>query len=145
MTNVQATGEGAELRTKAVERLKKKRDLWTHLFSYVLINTVIVVIWAMTGSGFFQPPVLGQNLADDPLAVLVAADVALMQGDSVAVPLGEALGGLGVVHVAGGHLGSRRQHAFADGEADTPGAACDQHDLSIHGALGHHEPPEARA
>ena len=64
MTNLQDTGEGAGLRAKAVERLKKKRDFYAHLLSYVLINTTVVVIWVMTGSGFFWPafPILGWGI-----------------------------------------------------------------------------------
>ena len=64
MTDLHATREAAGLRAKAVERLNKKRDFWAHLFSYVLINTAVVVIWFMTGSSFFWPmfPILGWGI-----------------------------------------------------------------------------------
>jgi hypothetical protein len=50
-----------ELREKAVSRLKKKRDFRAHIFIYVAVNAMLVVIWAVTGSGFFWPifPILG--------------------------------------------------------------------------------------
>jgi hypothetical protein len=42
-------------RDKAVQRLKKRRDFRAHLLVYVLVNGFLVVIWAITGSGFFWP------------------------------------------------------------------------------------------
>jgi hypothetical protein len=48
--------EGSEgLRDRAEESLKKKSEFWTHLLAFVVINGVIVVIWAMTGADFFWP------------------------------------------------------------------------------------------
>jgi hypothetical protein len=44
-----------EFRRLAIRRLKDKRDFQRHLLAYVLVNAFIVVIWAMTGSGFFWP------------------------------------------------------------------------------------------
>jgi len=53
-----------ELRERAIRRLKKKRDLQGHLIVYVLVNTFIVIIWAVTGSGFFWPifPIVGWGI-----------------------------------------------------------------------------------
>lgn len=50
-----------ELREQAVSRLKKKRDFRGHVFIYVAVNAMLVVIWAVTDSGFFWPifPILG--------------------------------------------------------------------------------------
>ncbi len=50
-----------ELREKAISQLKKKRDFRSHIFIYVLVNAMLVVIWAVTGAGFFWPifPILG--------------------------------------------------------------------------------------
>lgn len=50
-----------ELREKAISQLKKKRDFRSHVFIYVLVNAMLVVIWAVTGAGFFWPvfPILG--------------------------------------------------------------------------------------
>lgn len=50
-----------ELREQAVSRLKKRRDFRGHVFIYVAVNAMLVVIWAVTGAGFFWPifPILG--------------------------------------------------------------------------------------
>jgi 2TM domain len=43
-------------RERAVTQLKKRRDFRGHLLVYVLVNTFLVVIWAVTGAhGFFWP------------------------------------------------------------------------------------------
>ncbi len=49
------------LREEAVSRLKKKRDFRGHVFIYVAVNAMLVVVWAITGGGFFWPifPILG--------------------------------------------------------------------------------------
>lgn len=54
---VPGADRSTELRERAVRRLKKKRDLRGHLLVYVLVNTFLVVIWAMTSGtdGFFWP------------------------------------------------------------------------------------------
>ncbi|WP_330476688.1 2TM domain-containing protein [Terrabacter sp. C0L_2] len=44
-----------DLRGRALRRLKKKADFRSHLMIYVLVNGMLVLIWAMTGSGFFWP------------------------------------------------------------------------------------------
>jgi len=53
-----------ELRRKAVERLQAKREFLAHLLAYVLVNVLLVVIWAVTGAGFFWPifPILGWGI-----------------------------------------------------------------------------------
>jgi hypothetical protein len=53
-----------ELREEALTRLKKKRDFRGHVFMYVLVNTMLVGIWAVTGAGFFWPvfPILGWGI-----------------------------------------------------------------------------------
>jgi len=54
-----------ELRDKAVRRLKKQRDFRSHLLVYVLVNTLLVVIWVMTDPhGFFWPvfPIAGWGI-----------------------------------------------------------------------------------
>jgi 2TM domain len=54
-----------QLRERAVERLKKKRDFITHVFIYVAVNAFLVAIWAVTGAGYFWPifPILGWGIA----------------------------------------------------------------------------------
>jgi len=53
-----------DLREQAIARLKKKRDFRTHVFMYVAVNAFLVVIWAVTSSGFFWPifPILGWGI-----------------------------------------------------------------------------------
>jgi hypothetical protein len=53
-----------DLREQAVQSLKKKRDFRTHVFIYVAVNAMLVVIWAVTGAGFFWPvfPILGWGI-----------------------------------------------------------------------------------
>jgi hypothetical protein len=53
-----------ELRRRALERLKAKREFSAHLLAYVLVNAFLVVIWAVTDSGFFWPvfPILGWGI-----------------------------------------------------------------------------------
>lgn len=42
-------------RQAAIRRLKAKRDLRFHLGVYLLVNTMLVAVWAMTGAGYFWP------------------------------------------------------------------------------------------
>ena len=53
-----------ELREQAITRLKKKRDFQTHLLIYVCVNALLVVIWAVSDSGFFWPifPIAGWGI-----------------------------------------------------------------------------------
>ena len=53
-----------DLREQARKRLKKKRDFRTHVVMYVLVNAMLVVIWAVTDSGFFWPifPIAGWGI-----------------------------------------------------------------------------------
>lgn len=53
-----------ELREKALARLESKQEFYAHLLTYVLVNGMFVVIWAMSGSGFFWPifPILGWGI-----------------------------------------------------------------------------------
>ncbi|GAA2742479.1 hypothetical protein GCM10009868_12610 [Terrabacter aerolatus] len=44
-----------DLRGRALGRLKKKADFRIHLLIYVLVNAMLVLIWAMTGAAFFWP------------------------------------------------------------------------------------------
>lgn len=48
-------GEGLDVREAALRRLKKRRDFATHLVSYVIINAVLVVVWYLSGRGYFWP------------------------------------------------------------------------------------------
>src|SRR4051812_39634719 len=45
-----------DTRTQALASLRKKSEFKAHLLVYVMVNTLIVTIWAMTGGGgFFWP------------------------------------------------------------------------------------------
>ena len=48
-------------REAAIKRLTAKREFRVHLGIYVLVNTMLIVIWAATGAGFFWPiwPIAG--------------------------------------------------------------------------------------
>jgi 2TM domain len=54
MADDHATPEQAA-RDQAVKRLKKQRDFRGHLLAYLLVNTLLVVIWATTSHGVFWP------------------------------------------------------------------------------------------
>jgi hypothetical protein len=47
--------ETEDVRALALGRLKKKSDFRTHLLVYVLVNALLIGIWAATGAGFFWP------------------------------------------------------------------------------------------
>ncbi len=42
-------------REQARKRLQAKRDLGSHLVSYLVINALLVGTWAVTGGGYFWP------------------------------------------------------------------------------------------
>ena len=44
-----------ERREAAVKRVKAKRDFRIHLAVYVVVNSFLVVIWALSGAGYFWP------------------------------------------------------------------------------------------
>ena len=44
-----------ERRAVAVKRLKDKRDFRNHLAAYVLVNALLISIWAFSGSGYSWP------------------------------------------------------------------------------------------
>ena len=47
----------SNIREQAVSRLKKKSEFKAHLIVYVLVNTLVVSVWAMTGTNHFFWPV----------------------------------------------------------------------------------------
>lgn len=44
-----------ERRDAAIERLKSRRDFKTHAAAYVIVNAGLVVLWALSGAGYFWP------------------------------------------------------------------------------------------
>ena len=53
-----------ERRESAIRKLKEKQGFRGHLAVYVLVNTMLIVIWAATGAGFFWPiwPIAGWGI-----------------------------------------------------------------------------------
>jgi len=45
--------ERRRLRQQAIKSLKTKREFRSHLFVYVMVNLLLVGIWALTGANFF--------------------------------------------------------------------------------------------
>jgi len=44
-----------ERREAAIKRLRDKRDFRNHVVAYVLVNALLVAIWALSGGGYFWP------------------------------------------------------------------------------------------
>jgi hypothetical protein len=44
-----------DLRKQARKRLEKRRDFSAHVVSYVVVNAMLIGIWAITGAGYFWP------------------------------------------------------------------------------------------
>jgi hypothetical protein len=42
-------------RESARKQLQAKRDFTSHLVAYVVVNALLVGVWAMTGAGYFWP------------------------------------------------------------------------------------------
>jgi hypothetical protein len=62
---IDETTRDQELRERAIKRLKKRHDFQGHVLVYVLVNSFLVVIWALTGGhGFFWPvfPIVGWGI-----------------------------------------------------------------------------------
>ncbi len=53
-----------ELRDRALKNLRRKREFRMQIFWYVAVNALLVVIWAVTDSGFFWPifPIAGWGI-----------------------------------------------------------------------------------
>ena len=47
--------ESDRARAAAIERLKNRRAFVPHLISYVLVNALLVLVWALAGGGYFWP------------------------------------------------------------------------------------------
>ncbi|HXV70629.1 MAG TPA: 2TM domain-containing protein [Acidimicrobiia bacterium] len=53
--------DDSERREAALARVKAKREFRNHVAVYVIVNAMLVVIWALTNQGYFWPvwPMLG--------------------------------------------------------------------------------------
>ena len=51
-------------REAAIERLKAKRDFKTHAAAYLIVNVGLILIWALSGRGYFWPiwPIAGWGI-----------------------------------------------------------------------------------
>lgn len=56
--------ESDERRRQALRRLEKRGEFRNHLAAYVLVNALLIVVWAMVGGGFFWPifPLFGWGI-----------------------------------------------------------------------------------
>ena len=54
-----------EQRAAAISRLKNKREFRQHALVYCAVNTLLVIIWAASGAGYFWPiwPIAGWGIA----------------------------------------------------------------------------------
>ena len=54
-----------ERRENALKRIKAKRDFRNHVAIYLIVNAMLVVIWAASGGGYFWPiwPLAGWGVA----------------------------------------------------------------------------------
>ena len=54
-----------ERRAAAIARITVKRDFRNHALVYCAVNTLLVVIWAVSGAGYFWPiwPIAGWGIA----------------------------------------------------------------------------------
>ena len=52
------------LREEAIRSLRKKRDFRSHVVAYILVNSLLVAIWAFTGADYFWPiwPIAGWGI-----------------------------------------------------------------------------------
>jgi len=64
MIETRELAEDEGLREQAVVRLRKKREFGAHLVAFVMVNAVLVVVWALTEVGFFWPifPLMGWGI-----------------------------------------------------------------------------------
>lgn len=55
MDDRDAPDDRDERREAAVKRVKAKRDFKNHVAIYVIVNTMLVVIWSLSTGGYFWP------------------------------------------------------------------------------------------
>lgn len=54
-----SAAQSPEMREQALQSLKKKQGFKAHLATYVAVNVLLVVIWAVTGGSFWPAFVIG--------------------------------------------------------------------------------------
>lgn len=67
-----------DLRAVATKRVRMKGEFWAHLTSYLIINTALAAIWALTGAGYpwFVWPLIGWGIGLAFHAVALWLDLA---------------------------------------------------------------------
>ncbi len=45
----------SDLREQARKRVQKRRDFTAHLVAYVVVNSMLIGLWAISGAGYFWP------------------------------------------------------------------------------------------
>ena len=45
----------SDARAEARKRVQKRRDFGAHVVAYVVVNAMLIGIWAVTGAGYFWP------------------------------------------------------------------------------------------
>lgn len=53
-----------EERQWAIGRIRAKRGFWIHIVVYIVVNALLVVVWAVASGGYFWPvwPMLGWGI-----------------------------------------------------------------------------------
>ncbi len=64
MAETDASAGDGDARSQALKRIEKRRGFRTHVVAYLAVNAFLVVIWAVTGAGFFWPifPIAGWGI-----------------------------------------------------------------------------------
>ncbi len=70
-------------REEAVKSLEERRDFRIHFTVYVIVNAILVAIWALSGAGYFWPvwPLLGWGIGVAFHALSVYTDRKITEGD----------------------------------------------------------------
>ena len=74
-----------ERRAAAIARLTSKREFRYHALVYCAVNTLLVVIWAASGAGYFWPiwPIAGWGIALALHAWRVYGQKPITEGDII--------------------------------------------------------------
>ena len=51
----QANEGDVDERQQARKRVEARRDFGAHLVSYLMVNAFLILVWAVTGAGYFWP------------------------------------------------------------------------------------------